>query len=580
MTRTTRQRRSGDDGFALVAVLGTMAVLSLFLLSTLNYSLQSMPGSRGDQDGKAALAAAQAGIDDYLSRLNANGSYWTSGDTGNAAFSTGLSIAGTGGTQATFTYQVLSTVQEVASSGTLRLAVTGKSRGKTRKLTATLKPVGFLKYVYYTDVEAVDPVLYSGFWQATVGGVDNYTGTGNGTYYYVADPDTVNAMCGRYYYAGRSNTSYTSSAASPIHVYEYKNGAFRYDRAITNGTVATLGGESLAPDQRCKNIQWIAGDVVDGPLHTNDSLWISGSPLFMSEKTETSWNDPAGKFWWGAGTPSSSGKKPSYFAPVKLPPSNSALRAAAVTNGCVYSGATKITFTNASMTVHSPNTTTATKPACFTPANRANPQTITPIPPVIYVEGTTIATCAGVGYPLTANGRTESQRGATPDHDCHLGNAYVSGVLKGKTTLGSDNDVVITGNLTYEGDNLTTAAVEGTNVLGLIANNYIWVYHPVDAAGTNVLTGAQEVHNISAAILSVRHSFLVQSWDSGAALNSGGQKLNVTGSISQKFRGPVGTSTPNGYLKNYVYDPRLLNIPPPYFLQPEEAPWQVHKVSG
>ena len=36
----------------------------------------------------------------------------------------------------------------------------------------------------------------------------------------------------------------------------------------------------------------------------------------------------------------------------------------------------------------------------------------------------------------------------------------------------------------------------------------------------------------------------------------------------------------SGYVKNYVYDPRLLNIPPPFFLQPKQAPWRVAKISG
>jgi Tfp pilus assembly protein PilX len=589
MPQAPVSRRPGEDeGFALVAVLGTMAVLSLFLMTTLNYSLQSLPGARGDQDGKAAVAAAQAGIDDYLSRLNANGNYWTSTDPDNTAFTTGLAIAGTGGMHGSFTYEVLSTVEEVTSKGALRLAVTGKSRGKTRTLTATLKPVGFLKYVYYTDVEAVDPVLYSGRWAATVNGVDRYTGAGQRTYYYVSDPATVNAMCSRYYYAGRPNTSYTSSTTSPILVYvQFKDGPLSYSHSITDGTIATLGSANSAPEQRCKNIQWITGDVVDGPMHSNDALFITGEPLFTHQSTETSWADGAtpapdpNKRWWGSGTPSSSGYRPIYYAPVKLPPSNSKLRTAAVDHGCVYTGATKITFTNDSMTVWSPNTTTA-KPECFTPANRANPQTITPIPPALYVEASTATTCAGVGYPLVlADGRTETRLGATPDHNCHLGNAYVSGVLKGKTTVGSDNDIVVVGNTTYASDTASTAKVEGTDVLGLVANNYVWVYHPVDAGGTNMLTGTQEVHNISAAILSVRHSFLVQSWDHGALVNHNGEKLNVTGSISQKFRGPVGTaSKPSGYLKNYVYDGRLLTIPPPYFLQPDEAPWQVHRVSG
>ena len=92
--------RPTDDGSALVAVLGTMAVLVLFLLVTLSYAVQNLTPAREDQDAKAALAAAQAGVDDYLSRLNADNNYWQTTDTANTAYTTGMALPGTGGTPA------------------------------------------------------------------------------------------------------------------------------------------------------------------------------------------------------------------------------------------------------------------------------------------------------------------------------------------------------------------------------------------------------------------------------------------------------------------------------------------------
>ena len=35
----------------------------------------------------------------------------------------------------------------------------------------------------------------------------------------------------------------------------------------------------------------------------------------------------------------------------------------------------------------------------------------------------------------------------------------------------------------------------------------------------------------------------------------------------------------SGYLKNYVYDQRLKNLQPPYFLKPDATPWQVVTVT-
>ncbi len=155
----------------------------------------------------------------------------------------------------------------------------------------------------------------------------------------------------------------------------------------------------------------------------------------------------------------------------------------------------------------------------------------------------------------------------------------MQGSLSGRTTVGTANDVIIAGNVTYA--NGTT----GSDVLGLVGANYVWISHPVDVNGNNVLSASAEVHHVHAAILSLNHSFLVQSWNHGPPVTAGGAALNVNGSISQKYRGPVSTLDSSGtlltgYAKNYVYDKRLQSVPPPYFLQPERAPWQVVKVSG
>jgi hypothetical protein len=72
---------------------------------------------------------------------------------------------------------------------------------------------------------------------------------------------------------------------------------------------------------------------------------------------------------------------------------------------------------------------------------------------------------------------------------------------------------------------------------------------------------------------------VVQNWNVGAPLGT----LNVLGSISQKFRGPVGTGSGStistGYYKNYVYDARLSNLQPPFFLTPLGSPWELATVT-
>jgi hypothetical protein len=88
---------------------------------------------------------------------------------------------------------------------------------------------------------------------------------------------------------------------------------------------------------------------------------------------------------------------------------------------------------------------------------------------------------------------------------------------------------------------------------------------PINNNG-NMLTDPQ----IHAAMLALDHSFGVQLYSLGNPFGT----LNVYGSISQMFRGAVGTGSggvSTGYAKGYVYDTRLKFAPPPFYLNPVSA---------
>ncbi len=82
---------------------------------------------------------------------------------------------------------------------------------------------------------------------------------------------------------------------------------------------------------------------------------------------------------------------------------------------------------------------------------------------------------------------------------------------------------------------------------------------------------------IDAAIAVVNHSFEFESHDQGAVRGT----LTINGSVTQKYRGPVGTFNVNngqnvtGYLKNYVFDPRMLYQAPPHFLEPANSGYEI-----
>ena len=156
-------------------------------------------------------------------------------------------------------------------------------------------------------------------------------------------------------------------------------------------------------------------------------------------------------------------------------------------------------------------------------------------------------------------------------------------------TIGSENNIVIDGNICYA-DNVSggtcTAlpAAPSTDVLGLVADNYVEINHPVDGGGNNVSNCSStlgagavtcDLNNpyIDAVILALNHSFLVNNYSSGSALGT----LNMYGTIDQDWRGPVGTfngsGIATGYAKNYQYDPRLVYLSPPYYLSPGTSQW-------
>jgi Tfp pilus assembly protein PilX len=582
-----RHHRRDEEGFALIAVLGAMTVITLFLLATLAYAMASTGPSRRDQDAKASLAAAQSGVDEFLARLNANDTYWTNdgNDCSNLALvapasatpcakpAAGIAVPGAADAGTTYKYKLLSTTTETASSGFIRLQATGTSRGVSRDLTVRLSPVGFLRFIYFTDVEAVDPALY----RSSARGVARRVSDGAlfTTTVAAAQADTD---CVQHYYDdpvsgadGRANARFRTSYSGVLYdVYGY-----------------------------CSEIQFTDGDKILGPLKTNDALQINGSALFTTTEPETGWADgssPAptvGKRWWGSGTPSAGtgtgagkGYRPEFGATLQIPESNAELIRAADRSaggvGCVYTGETSIKFESNKMKVMSPGTTTSTT-GCWNAANRSAEQTLD-IPPVIYVRDATTCGPVRVGYPRVGEA---TDKGTTTDYSCTNGNAYVQGVLNGRTTIGTENDIVLTGNTTYSDQRKDSAGnLVGDDVLGLIPQNYAWVYHPVKSDGNNLLPDAEAVRKIDAAVLSVKHSFLVQNWNLGATLSPGTddtKKLQVNGAIAQKFRGPVGTGSGSGsatgYLKAYTYDTRLLAAPPPYFLKPVTSPWAVTKVT-
>src|SRR6185437_9711485 len=136
-----------EAGLAMIIVMAVVLLLTLIPLALFTQSLQQLPLARHDQDHESALAAAEAGVDDYLNRLNQNSNYWTynaanlPGD-GNGAFTGFVPVAGPTPNSESFRYRP--DVSTTPSTGIIYLTSTGKSRNVMRTVRVGIRRQGFL----------------------------------------------------------------------------------------------------------------------------------------------------------------------------------------------------------------------------------------------------------------------------------------------------------------------------------------------------------------------------------------------------------------------------------------------------
>jgi hypothetical protein len=533
LTNMHKLRRSADDGeegAVLIMVLFASMVLTALVTGLLGMTIQAQSFARRRQDFQGALQAAQAGVDDYLTRLNyAPANYWATADPSNLAFTSWVPVSGSSN-GATFRYAV--NTSQAARSGVITVTSSGKVNDVVRTVRDTLKVTSFADFLYFTEYETLNPRLYPEWTSQWRTQAQNASGE--------RTEAQARASCGRH----------------------------SYDPGPGN----TVGRANW-----CADIVFVSGDVLNGRVHSNDQFKISGSPTFGG-LVET--GGPAG-VWRGDQNPG-----PNFAVPgspthlvVPMPAGNDDLLVAANTPdagayGCVYEGATRVRFVAGDagyMYVTSPNTTSSAAPrtGCYTSLPMASEQRVKlPANGVLYVNSSPIASAACI---------TQFQNRAgdiTQYPTCRNGDVFVEGELAGQLTIGANNNIVVTNNITY------SSSVE--SILGLIARNAVEIYHPVRCTGgpttcTNMsVVGSQPLTNIevNALIMSAQDSFGVQKFHLAPRLGT----LTVRGGMIMRYRGAVGlggNSPTSGYLKSYQYDERLRALLPPHFTPPGVITWSV-----
>ena len=336
-------------------------------------------------------------------------------------------------------------------------------------------------------------------------------------------------------------------------------------------------------------------------------MLIDGDPTFLGPVT-TSWHgtqpgQPGNRLWrnrFGSNTYTSNptfAEGISWRESIGMPPTNKSIteQTTSATGGCLYYGPTYIHLDGTRMRVSSPWSTgtpeggTPTISACKGQDVADTGWIERPDNGVIYVGNAThqhINPCDRDSHPLGL-----PNPGDRSNYGCTDGDVFVWGEVDGQVTIAAENNITVIADLTYAG-----GYEDSNDLVGLIADNYVQVWHPYDQHGNNLPhTGNSlrpylghgepnrpsaneevwENPTIHAAILSLNHSFRVQNHDKGQPLDT----LSVRGAIAQKFRGPVGMSYSNGakasgYDKDYRYDYRLQYLSPPYFIEPVESQWR------
>ncbi len=332
---------------------------------------------------------------------------------------------------------------------------------------------------------------------------------------------------------------------------------------LAGRTSTTIPGTS----QYCRTISFVGGDKINGPLHTNDALVVCNEPTFGRTASDAIEVSSPPKGWYSTkdsilhagssctGTPKFVGTYRTNSA-VLIPPATNSQLSTIAEPQFRFKNQVRICLSGTNMTV---STSIKSGNDC-TQAGTVLYSGAIPENGVVYVSS---GTCTGAYSPFETIYPETSE----------CGNVYIHGEYSGQLTIAAENDIVVDGSI-------VNTSEEG--MLGLIANNFIRVYHPMavdpvdgDIECKNATEGPIKDIEIDAAILAINHSFIVDNYDCGASLGT----LHVLGAISQKYRGAVGTTGGTGYIKDYVYDDRLHTITPPSFIEPVQSDWVIGRAT-
>ncbi len=281
----------------------------------------------------------------------------------------------------------------------------------------------------------------------------------------------------------------------------------------------------LSHDEGNGTIWFTTGDVLEGPVHSNDQFAIRGSPVFMGKLTSAASSINQGQ-----------GYAPDFQKGYQL-------------------GVPPVVFPTEQELINN----------YYASNNNQAPQLIIDArfskdAEVVFNSDGTITYSVwhySHGNKIWDVAATTVQLSTLNGMIYVKGDVETRGWMNGQVTMIATKEIYITDDIMYADSNSNgTLAPGSTNLLGLISLDDIIV---TDS------TPNRTDCRINAAMLALDDEFTVEHYSSG---NPRGQ-LTIWGALAEVMRGPVGTfgnaSIVTGYNKDYHYDQRFTTTPPPYF---------------
>lgn len=331
-------RPRDDSGVAMILVMAWgLLMMGLVLVVSQAVVNQIVPSDRSEHS-YAALSAAEAGLADIEARLQVGTIISVTQDASNLALKGWVPVPG-GNTDAEFTYAI--DASKAGAVGEVRAYSMGRSGDVTRVVEAVLSKRSTLDYVYMSDIETPSPDT-PGVYSTSL------YGTSGLTYQEVA-----RLLCDRRWVEpGPVRVSSTGTVTNGLQRnvrYCKWAGIFSSERLIgklhTNDVwwlenvnlSSTLQAGAITSSCRTTNEGLAAGEVGCPVNHRFIATNTSG----ISTTTDASLYQ--GDLWTIPGT-NSTQRDPLYDSVLDLPANPDLLKQRAAESGCIFTGPTRIRF--------------------------------------------------------------------------------------------------------------------------------------------------------------------------------------------------------------------------------------------